>query len=289
MGSRARHARVSIAVLAAACGASAPAPPESAIVAARRSITVPAIVALEAPAELSTPSPPPAPPPPPAPRSPFAYANVDPDDDAIVAPPDARSTCEEDLTAAGVVFKKASLAVHAVKGPRKSQLMCGAPQVVFYQRSPAKIAYEPGVMLTCTMALALARFETILQEEAKRTFGKRVVKIHHLGTYACREMAAYPGWVSEHSYANAIDLADFVLEDGRTVSVLQKFAPKVETARSSDTIFLRTAAQRAYREDVFSHVLTPFFDAIHANHFHVDLARYRSDGTQFGGEAVPTP
>ncbi len=30
----------------------------------------------------------------------------------------------------------------------------------------------------------------------------------------------------------------------------------------------------------FSHVLTPFFDAHHENHFHLDLSRFRADGTR---------
>lgn len=199
-------------------------------------------------------------------RSPFAYANIDPDDDYVVGPPDVRATCEADLAAAGIKFKTASLPVHAQKN-----LTCGAPQVVMYQGSPAKIAYSPSVMTTCTMALALARFETILQDEALRAFKKRVVRIHHVGTYACREMAAYKGWVSEHSYANAIDLTDFVLEDGRTLDVLKHF-------KTND--YLQTVTRRAFDEEVFSSVLTPYFDKLHANHFHLDQARFRSDGTR---------
>ena len=217
------------------------------------------------------------------PRSPYAYANIDPTDDFVVGPPDVRPTCEDDLAAAGIAFKPAQLPVYV---PKKSKITCGAPQVVMYRGSPEKIAYSPAVMLTCTMALALARFETILQDEAVRTFGKRIVKIHHLGTYSCREMAAYPGWVSEHSYANAIDLESFVLADGRTIDVAKDFNPKVDVATTAKGAFLRAVSKRAYEEEVFSSVLTPFFDAHHANHFHVDLARFRSDGTQFG---VPAP
>jgi hypothetical protein len=134
------------------------------------------------------------------------------------------------------------------------------------------------------MALALARFETIVQDESMKTFGKRVVKIHHLGTYSCREMAAYPGWVSEHSYANAIDLASFLLEDGRTIDVLKDFKPKTAIAATEKGTWLRDVAQRAFKEEVFSTVLTPFFNKFHASHFHVDLARFRSDGTEFWSE-----
>jgi hypothetical protein len=211
------------------------------------------------------------------PRSPFAYANVDPDDDLVVAPPDVRATCDADLKAAGITYDKASLAVHVAP---KSKITCGAPQVVMYRKSPEKIAWSPSVMTTCTMALALARFETILQAEAKKSFGKRVVRVHHVGTYSCREMAAYPGWVSEHSYANAIDLVDFVLEDGRTIEVLKDFAPKTALGATDKAKFLRAVTQRAFDEEVFSSVLTPFFDKLHANHFHLDMARFRSDGSR---------
>lgn len=217
----------------------------------------------------------------PAPRSPYAYANIDPEDDFVVGPPDVRETCEEELAGAGVVHQAASLPVHKAK---KNSFECGAPQVVVYRGSPAKIAYAPSVLVTCTMALALARFETILQAEALRIYEKRIVKIHHVGTYACREMAAYKGWVSEHSYANAIDLTDFVLEDGRTIDVLKHFAPKLDAATNKEQTFLRTVARRAYSEETFSSVLTPYFDKLHANHFHLDLARFRSDGTRFAGE-----
>ena len=45
-------------------------------------------------------------------------------------------------------------------------------------------------------------------------------------------------------------------------------------------VFLRSVSRRANDEDVFSHVLTPFFNATHKNHFHLDLARFRADGTR---------
>jgi hypothetical protein len=93
-------------------------------------------------------------------------------------------------------------------------------------------------------------------------------------------MAAYPGWVSEHAYANAIDLARFTLRNGVTIDVQRDFDKGAEPPARKAGAFLRTVSQRAYDEEVFSHVLTPFFDAHHRDHFHLDLARYRSDGTR---------
>jgi hypothetical protein len=223
-----------------------------------------------------TPAPPPAAPP--VPRSPYAYANIDPADDLVVAPPDPRPTCEADLAAAGIKFHKASLAVHT-EG-KKSKITCGAPEVISYLGSPEKISYSSAPLLTCTMALALARLEIVIQEEAVRDFGKRVKRIDHLGTYSCREMANYPGWVSEHSYANAIDLAVFTLEDGRVISVLKDFQKTETEPTTKNALFLRAISHRAYDEDLFSNVLTEYFDKLHKNHFHLDMSRYRTDGSR---------
>lgn len=213
---------------------------------------------------------------PPAPR-PGAYANTDPDDDFVVGPPERFDECETLLAKEGVTYRRAELKVHTTK---KKKIVCGAPQVVLYLKGPGNIAYSAPPLLTCKMALALAWFEKLVQEEAKAHLNARVVRIDHLGTYSCREMAAYPGWVSEHSYANAIDLARFVLSDGRTISVVRDFDTGEGTPKTAAGRFLRTISRRANDEDVFSHVLTPFFDAHHRDHFHLDLARYRTDGTR---------
>ena len=210
-------------------------------------------------------------------RRPGAYANLDPADDYVVGPPDSYADCEAELTAMGVKFRAASLPVHV---PPRSKITCGAPQVVTYLKGPGDIAYNAAPTVTCSMALALASFERILQKEAVAIFGSPVARIDQLGTYNCREIAAYPGWISEHSYANAIDIGRFVLKNGKSVEVLRDFdvgdPPPTKPAAS----FLRVVTRRANDEDVFSHVLTPFFNATHRNHFHLDLARYRADGTR---------
>jgi hypothetical protein len=212
-------------------------------------------------------------------RRPGAWANLDPDDDYTLGPPDPIEDCEGELKKAGVTFAKATLAVHAEK-KKKSTVTCGAPQVVTYIKGPGNIAYNAPPLLTCAMAAALASFEKVVQEEAKAVFKSPVARIEHLGTYNCREMANYPGWVSEHAYANAIDLARFVLKDGRTIDVERDFDMGDGEPKKPAGLFLRLVSRRANDEDVFSHVLTPFWDALHKNHFHLDLSRYRTDGTR---------
>ena len=99
--------------------------------------------------------------------------------------------------------------------------------------------------------------------------------MRHLGTYSCRKMARFPGWVSEHSYANAIDIQSFVLESWRTVKV-QSY---LKREPGPDTLFLRGLARALFDQGAFSVVLTPAYDRLHHDHFHLDLARYRMDGT----------
>ena len=216
----------------------------------------------------------------PASRRPGAYANIDPSDDDAVGPPDLVPDCDERLKEAGITYRTGRLAVHTEK-----HMVCGAPQVVTYLAGPGKIAYDPAPTITCSMALALASFERILQEEADRTMHSPVARIEQLGTYNCREMSAYPGWVSEHAYANAIDLGSFTLKSGKRIRVWGDFAVGDGPPAHPAGVFLRAVSQRAFDEEVFSHVLTPFFNAEHKNHFHLDLARYRGDGTR----ALATP
>src|SRR5207244_1903623 len=78
------------------------------------------------------------------------------------------------------------------------------------------LRYRPPPVVTGTLALGLATFEGMLQEEAEARLGSRVKRLVHAGTYSCRHMARFANMVSEHSYANAIDLRSVTLDDGRS-------------------------------------------------------------------------
>lgn len=230
-----------------------------------------------APTPISVPSPAltsaaPEPPAPPVPDP--GGANLDPDDDDTVGPPDAIADCEQRLAAAGVRFRPGRIPVQ----PQAGGYVCGTPQAVIYERGPTGVRYNAEPAVSCALALGLARFETIVAEEAERTLGTGVQRIIHGGTYSCRKMARFR-MVSEHSYANAIDIRGFVLKDGRTLSVKRHFGKTNAEPSTPEARFLRTVARRAYVEDVFSVALTPFWDALHADHFHFDQARYRVNAT----------
>jgi hypothetical protein len=62
--------------------------------------------------------------------------------------------------------------------------------------------------------------------------------------------------------------------------VLRRRAEEKHVAHGPEGLFLRTLARGAYDDGTFSCVITEFFDPLHRNHIHVDLARYRVDGTR---------
>jgi len=141
------------------------------------------------------------------------------------------------------------------------------------------VRWNAAPIVTCGMALALARFEEVLAEEAARELGRKVVRIEQGGTYNCRKMARFD-LVSEHSFANAIDIRSFRLESGATITVERHFGRPGKEPTTAEGRFLRALSRRLYDDGVFSVVITEFFDRLHRDHFHFDQARYRIDGTR---------
>lgn len=120
--------------------------------------------------------------------------------------------------------------------------------------------------MTCPLALAFTQWvQSDLQVPAMGEFGSAIVRIETFGTYACRPIAG-SGRLSEHGTANAVDVAAFVLADGRRISVLKGWNGDAREAR-----FLRSVRVAACRR--FNTVLSPDYNADHADHFHFDMGR----------------
>jgi len=119
--------------------------------------------------------------------------------------------------------------------------------------------------VTCSVAAAMELWRRdSVAPAARRILGSEIKRIEHLGAYSCRRMygRADAAW-SEHATANAIDISGFVLADGRRISVLQDWASDGEEAT-----FLRRVRDGACRS--FATVLSPDYNAAHADHFHFD-------------------
>ncbi|HEX8216636.1 MAG TPA: extensin family protein [Allosphingosinicella sp.] len=123
--------------------------------------------------------------------------------------------------------------------------------------------------MRCPLARAFSAWvREVVQPEATRRFGSAVRRIETFGTYACRPVNSQAGArLSEHSFANAIDVAAFVLADGRRLSVLDDWHGQSDDARE----FLRATHRAGCRR--FSVGLSPESDAFHRNHLHFDLGR----------------
>ncbi|MEC5404225.1 extensin family protein [Paraburkholderia sp. MPAMCS5] len=125
-------------------------------------------------------------------------------------------------------------------------------------------------LATCPLALALAMYERhYLQPAAQAIYGESVRQIVHVGSYACRNVNhEAQGPLSEHAFANAIDIEGFVLADGSTISVAHDWSRDTRAGA-----FVRRARNGACA--VFHTVLGPDYNALHRAHFHVDMGPYR--------------
>ncbi len=123
---------------------------------------------------------------------------------------------------------------------------------------------------TCAVNAGLALWlRHGVQPAAEATLGSRVVAIEHLGTANCRRIGGgETGDWSEHATGNAIDIAGFVLADGRQVSVLQDWL-----SDSEEAAFLKIVRDQAC--EVFGTVLSPDYNAAHRDHLHLDQAGSR--------------
>lgn len=123
-------------------------------------------------------------------------------------------------------------------------------------------------VMTCREALALATWERhSVQPAARRELGEGVVGIEHFGTYDCRPIRGQPGQLSQHAFANAIDVAGFRLADRREISVLKDYRRADGAGR-----FLHQVHADGCR--VFGHSLGPDFNADHRDHLHLDMADF---------------
>jgi hypothetical protein len=189
--------------------------------------------------------------------------------------PEAPEGCFESLREESLRFSAWPLRPTDLPGG----VVCEAPDGVAIKRGASGLRFAPPARVNCAFALRLARFERVVQEEARQILGSPVQSIVQLGTYNCRRMAAYPDMVSEHSFANAIDVASFVLRNGRKVVVERDWVRAQKPAATAAARFLRRLTRRLYDENVFTVVLTPSFDRHHKNHLHLDGAPYTMDGT----------
>lgn len=164
---------------------------------------------------------------------------------------------------------------------------CGFDNAFRIERTSLRVG-EP-FALSCRASLSLAMWERhVLQQAAEEHLGSTVVRLEHLGSYACRNVYGQDGRRrSQHATADALDIAGFVLADGRRIRLLAHWpypddsgdegddarpAPAAEAKPVSEALararFLRALRGGACR--YFDAVLGPDYNRAHADHFHFD-------------------
>lgn len=135
------------------------------------------------------------------------------------------------------------------------------------------VALEPAATLACPMIPALAAwFEQAVQPAAEKHLGIRVAGATVAASYVCRSRNNQAdAKMSEHAYANAIDIAAFLTADGRRITVLDGWR-----GDAAEAAFLRQVHAEACTH--FTTVIGPDGDEYHQDHIHVDLAKRGKTG-----------
>jgi hypothetical protein len=107
--------------------------------------------------------------------------------------------------------------------------LCGSAAVVQLKRVGAATPVEisPPATLNCRMVVKLHQWvETSLQPAAREAFNAPVRRLVNASGYTCRNRygsRAATAKISEHAFANALDISAIVLADGRSVDVLSNW------------------------------------------------------------------
>jgi hypothetical protein len=140
----------------------------------------------------------------------------------------------------------------------------------------------PPATLACPLVSALDRWVAEgVQPAAWRWFNQPVVEIKQISSYSCRGMVGSgTHHISEHAFGNALDVAGFVLADGRKIMVKSGWSGSPE-----ESGFLHDVQGSAC--DLFTTVLAPGYNVYHYNHIHVDLMRRSSGRRPCRPTAIP--
>nr|WP_232372234.1 extensin family protein [Acuticoccus mangrovi] len=170
-------------------------------------------------------------------------------------------TCIDALKAAGAAF--------TIAGALEEEA-CGAPRVV-RMKTVGGISLGTETVLRCPAALALARWVSeVVAPSARLHLAEDVATVAVGTTYQCRmrRTGATSVRLSEHAFANAIDVSGVVLADGERVMV----KPRPDSAEAARAF---QAAIRGGACALFTTVLGPTTNALHDDHLHLDLAPRR--------------
>lgn len=128
------------------------------------------------------------------------------------------------------------------------------------------VPFSAAATLNCGMATALPEWVTAVDSYLMARENTRIESIIVGTSYMCRTRNHVENAdISEHGFANALDVVGFKLEDGRTVTLSEGWAD----ALSPEGRLLRFAHDAGCSR--FTTTLGPEANALHRDHLHLDL------------------
>ena len=120
------------------------------------------------------------------------------------------------------------------------------------------------VIMTCGLALSFSEWIADINQLSQSQIGRPIDTIHHGGTYYCRKQRG-SRVMSEHGYANGIDIKGFFIGGGL-------YNVKEHWGQSSRPNLLR--GMFGFACSKFGLALGPDNDRNHIDHFHFDNGNY---------------
>lgn len=141
----------------------------------------------------------------------------------------------------------------------------GAVQIAAIRGDSSQLGVSNIGPVRCETAQVFARWARFgVDRAARQILGSPVERIETMGSYACRNVAGTQRR-SAHATAQAIDIAAFVLADGRRISVERGWSNGSRAEREFLRIIHRSACKR------FGTVLGPDYNAAHRDHLHLEI------------------
>lgn len=169
--------------------------------------------------------------------------------EALVEPPADWPDAEkiEALTKCVTALAPLKMLVSEPRSIRQGQ--CGGPALIEVQAleiNQGEVTLRPGALINCDVAVRLHEFiANDLQPLAMKLLGSPITRIENVGGYQCRGVVGTVSRrkLSEHAYANAIDMGVFITADGRRISLIDDWG---ETVRD---VAARKAAAKSKPSD----------------------------------------
>lgn len=159
-----------------------------------------------------------------------------------------------------------SIKAVTVPQPPLKEGPCGAPapvRLISIGRKPTVI-FSPAPVVTCAMVSALDQWlKDDLQPMARKHLGSPIIKVQTMSDYSCRMAYGRKGnKLSEHGRANALDIRGFVLANGKSTHVLDRWGKtkrdlKAEAAERAAKQAAAAKAEAAVENAVASAGETP--------------------------------